>query len=44
MDAEKLSHIQNSLDNLSIAVGKLVKKRIISDNGLDWIEGKATGL
>ena len=26
IDAEKLSRIQNSLDNLSIAVGKLVKK------------------
>ena len=39
-----MSNIKNSLDrsNLSIAVDKLLEKRVVFDNRLNWIEEKAT--
>lgn len=42
MDGEKLSIIQSSLENLSLAVDKLIEKNIVVDNRLSVIEGKET--
>ena len=42
MDAEKLSSIKKSLDNLGIAIDKVVEKSIVFESRLNWIEGKVT--